>query len=64
MKNQYQNLVNELKQNVVKARERAEQELHDPMIEEHWEMLSQKRQDKYLAYLRGIPVIYPPSVNI
>ena len=43
---------------------RAEQELHDPMIEKHWDEMTKTRQDEYLAYLKGIPVEYPPSVNI
>ena len=48
----------------VKARKRAEQKLHDPMIESNWDELSETRQNEYLAYLKGIPNNYPPSVNI
>lgn len=36
------------------ARQRAEEEYHDPLIEEYWEDLPKKRQDEYLAYLNGI----------
>lgn len=53
----------EKKEDAIKARQRAEQELHDPLIEEHWEEMPKKRQDEYLAYLNGI-IEYPPSVNI
>lgn len=53
----------ERKDDAIKARQRAEQEFHDPLIEEHWEEMPQKRQDEYLAYLNGI-IEYPPSVNI
>ena len=52
------------KNDAVKARQRAEQEFHDPLIEKHWDDLPEKRQDEYLAYLKGIPIEYPPSVNI
>ena len=52
------------KEDAIKARKRAEQELHDPMIEKHWDEMTKTRQDEYLAYLKGIPVEYPPSVNI
>ena len=54
----------EKKEDAVKARQRAEQEFHDPLIEEHWDELPKNRQDEYLAYLKGIPIEYPPSVNI
>lgn len=54
----------EKKEDAIKARKKAEQELHDPMIEKHWAEMPKTRQDEYLAYLKGIPVEYPPSVNI
>ena len=53
----------EKKEDAIKARRRAEQEFHDPLIEEHWNETPKNRQDEYLAYLNGI-MEYPPSVNI
>lgn len=52
------------KDDAIKARKRTEKELHDPMIEEHWDELSEKRQADYLTYLKGLIPEYPPSVNI
>lgn len=53
----------EKKEDAIKARQRAEQEFHDPLIVEHWDEMTRTRQDEYLAYLNGVRE-YPPSVNI
>ena len=49
----------EKKEDAVKARLRAEQEFHDPVIEKHWDRMPKKRQDEYLAYLNGNPLESP-----
>lgn len=53
----------EKKEDAVRARQRAELDFHDPLIEEHWDEMPKTRQDEYLAYLNGI-LQYPSSVNI
>ena len=52
------------KNDAVKARRRAEETFHNPMIEEHWNELPKERQDDYLTYLKGKFIEYPSSVNI
>ena len=52
------------KDDAIKARERAEEEFHDPMIEKHWNELTEARQIEYLAYVNGSPVDFHKSVNL
>ena len=52
------------KGDAIKARERAEEELHDPMIEKHWEKMTEARQNEYLAYVNGLSIDYHKPVNL
>ena len=52
------------KGDAIKARERAEEELHDPMIEKHWKKMTEARQNEYLAYVNGLSIDYHKPVNL
>ena len=41
------------KEHAIRARKNAEQQLHDPMIEEQWDSLTEASRKKFLEYVQG-----------